>query len=609
MPKIQSVEQTIAARGAIDGGQRANPGDEALTVIGNSAEDVNKFLQAKADQDEKLRQANFLIDSQIKWEDKLTKMKNDFPQGSGYTEKVVDEFNKFSADSLNNVSPRYRKDFEGNLLNFKGNLVSSAIHSEASLKTAYQKNLFQDQVNLISNRARATGQVDDNLYSAVEKKIDLYDVDPEVKDGFRKMLKNDVGSSYIQGLIEKDPAKALEELKTDRYQELDNKIYDSLSNRAESTLKANAVKLEKIKFTDPVAYDLHKNPALAGDSAALVTAQQERGVPDADISVMTNSMATGAVAQITGAQTADDFLAVKVSLKDKFGDYYDVAVKDLYKNKLPMDYQLLFAMDESKDVDQVQAMMKVVQGGGSLSSDKNSVISLATDKATANGKDFKRDVKLPVLKNMSRTMQFLGTEGMPDKYRDNLNNSVIAMAASFYNSGSSAGDAVEKATKWITDSYAVKSLNGSEYRIPISTEYDADVVHKNLMSNLAHLDIKFPTTDDRSKNYLETLKRTASFVTNPNQDGVYLVANDGSYIVDKYSSETQKGLFLPAAGAKRVEFKFDEAFMDKQLAPSEVKKIREQGKRLNLSEGQITQNLQTERVAKTYKNLSSKMER
>lgn len=266
MPVIRSVEQTIAARGVINGGPRARVENNALAIIGDSGESIAKFEQQKADQAEKLRQANFMVDSQLSWEKQLNDLKQEYPEGTGYTERVKQEFEEFSQESLGNVSPRYRDEFAGQLLNLKQNVMGSAMRDEANIKAAYQINKFEDELNVLANRARADGYVDQALYDAVEKKIDLYDVSPEVKIKIRDKLNNDVASSYIQGLIENNPAAAVAELKSPEYQGLlDSNIYNSLLNRAEATQKAGEIRVEKMKFTDPAAYDIAQDPSLAMD--------------------------------------------------------------------------------------------------------------------------------------------------------------------------------------------------------------------------------------------------------------------------------------------------------------------------------------------------------
>ena len=621
MPKIKSIEQTVASSGGVMSQPKMSPSQTGYGVLNQSVDQIGVALQQKADQDEKLRQANFMVDSQLQWEGRLDALKNEYPEGSGYTDKVLEEFEEFSNESLSNVKARYKADLQANLLNFKSKVLNNAISTEASLKTSYQKDKFEDQLNILTNRARASGYVDVDMYAALDEKIDLYDLSPDAKRGFKDALYNEVNAAYFQGLIERDPSAAVSELQSGNFDDLDSDVFGKLLTAAKATKKANAEKLEKIKFSDPVKYIQATQPELTNTND-LIEAQIKMGVPAADISVMTNLQAKDFAQKIKGSGNVDDFLAQREVIKQKYGDNYEQALGDIYKADLPMDYQLLFSMDENENIDQMQTMMKVVQAGGSVSSNSNAVISLAKAKAEANGDDFNDDIKNEVLSRMSETMAFLEDEGMDPQQRDTLNKSLIGLAAGFYDEGLDAGDAVEKAVEWINDSYEVYSVNGKDFRIPISDRYDADTVYQNLKEGLRQLDIKLPYEPLIAKGRIESLKETGYFVLNERQDGVYFVSNLGHNVFDSYDKITAGGIPVPAVDGNLVEFKFDDVFFapdtnvgsksktktdSKKLTSSEAEKIREAGKKAGLTQRQIRMEIEAARVRKLNKSIEQNL--
>ena len=553
MPKINSIERSVQVRGGFNQ-PKMSPRDTAAAAIGAGAADLAGVLIEKDERDERLRQANFIIDSQLQWDETLSTMQSEYPEGVGYTEAVTKSFNGFMEKSTENVAPRYRDDFKENLLRFKGQVVSQAISNEARLKTSYQTGKFEDQLNVIANRARSEGVIDPLLYESVDEKINLYDVSPEIKESFREKLYNDTGSAYLQGLISRSPQAAIDELKSGNWGDLDREVYNKLLSTAESTKRTNDIKLEKVKFSDPVKYVNEKSP-LVVKFDDLLKEQERIGVPPANRSVMSNAAAEVLAAQIQGVENVDQFLAQRAGLKDEFGDHYDVAVKDLYKNGLPMSFQMLFSLDENENPDQMEALVNIARSG------REDVVAQAKNDAKGRNDNFSEDIERKVLENVSETMSFLNAEGLDPGLRVEFGNNLVALAGHFYSGGASADDAAEMATSWISSQYEVFSHNGVDFRIPVDSTYEADDIYFRLQRKMQSLSdvVEFPGSNLILKRQnLERLEGGAYFVLNREQNGVAVLSIDGSPIYNRYDGVTENGLLIPAADALQVEFLFSE---------------------------------------------------
>lgn len=229
--RIPIIDQTTSAGGTgpsyLRGGQQTDAIGPALQNLGRGAQSVADGMQQQqiADlhvakkqeqQDAVVWSGKTLSDAQLQWQDELERQKESAPAGAaGFTPKLIDQFDKWSANALekapNDTSRRY---LQQHLNTLRTGLASSAINFEAQARV-------DDRVTKVKQSIDATSQAVmgapneanfKTLYAQRKAEIDALEVPPKMRQDLLDNLHQSVTAGYWLGRIRQDPEAARTEL-------------------------------------------------------------------------------------------------------------------------------------------------------------------------------------------------------------------------------------------------------------------------------------------------------------------------------------------------------------------------------------------------------------
>lgn len=357
-----------------------------------------------------------------------------------------------------------------------------------------------------------------------------------------------------ESLINDNIFKAKKYIEAGGFSLASDAVQESIKSKIDTTYVRKNEKLNKLKNQSPADYymELGYDP---NNVDSFIAAQKANGVPDEQISLLPKKEAETAAENLNNELTADKWIATKKSLQEKYGDYADNAMNDLFNNGLKPEYQLLNAINV-KDINLIEDLADAIGGKEQIekSFKDRALIDDITDKA------FQKDLLLKSLDLYNA----LNQEGVERDEISAIRSGIDALAKKYYTSGKyDKNEAIEKATKPFVEAYEYGEINGHILRVP--SDYNLNFVSLALQEKLKAENIKGITD---AKNIL--LQSNGRFVLNKNQDGYYLVDEMGTQIYSEYKNG------LPTKDSVKVEYKIKDLMnkgKDLVLSQEEYRKI------------------------------------
>lgn len=335
--------------------------------------------------------------------------------------------------------------------------------------------------------------------------------------------------SYIDGIIESNPAQAKRELDSKKYDSvLDVDSLQSLTNKADKEIER--IRKEAIQLQEKRSKLLVEDPAeLAVMDGArtpedIVARQQTYGVVGSNVSVLPKKDAQRLVNDFNGIKSSDEMIRALGELRSQYpDDYYNIALKDLKKNGLSEDMTFIAMMNPSADKQIMDATFAMAKEGKNYK-DLSKARGIADRDITEGVEDRIEDIR-DVFLNEGAAVS-------------NLNQKLESIATYFTAQGMDVKSATQLATDWFVNKSAMGSVNGKNFRVPL--EYKPDDVEDALdlvMDSIKPEDINTIGTGEFST---AALKRGSRFVLSPDESYYYLKNQVGTPVLKKNSSEILK---------------------------------------------------------------------
>lgn len=288
-----------------------------------------------------------------------------------------------------------------------------------------------------------------------------------------------------------------------------------------------------IQYSDPVrkAYDaMQQNPALAGEYATVVTAEQQRmGSPE--VKLLPEQQAKSIVAQFNQSD-GEDAAALIEGLSKDWGNHWPTVYKQLSKDLPPAALVIASGVDP--------ATSELLARNSNIKTDE---LRKGLEKSSATDADKAVDEAL------SGFQQTLASQGGTATYAK-INEQAKRLAYTYMAQGTSPAEAADKVYRDLVDN---KYVIVDSYRVPRT--YDADSVQAGASAALENIDAsKFGALAPKgvlpefiSERIGSALKRDGQWVTNEDESGLVLMLN-GSIVKD--------------AEGNRIERTFDELVSD-----------------------------------------------
>lgn len=290
------------------------------------------------------------------------------------------------------------------------------------------------------------------------------------------------------------------------------------------------VQTQKQLRTDPVsvlqkdpaytqAVEAAKTDASVNPNEVLIKRQQDLGVGQSNLSLISGTEAKAQVTQIMAMPYQKQAEAV-MGLSQQYGQYSYVAMRDLKKAGLPIASQLYVGMGANNQ----QYMPEVA-------------VALSSDKPPANiDTQTNADIKSSV--NNALQPYFDSTKGYNSLPVGEMNG-VISTAQRYAQylvgaKGMSASDAANQAANvLINNNYSYFNYNGATVRVPVGIDPDnVKDASSTLMRQAVQPDnIVLPRNYQDKTQYMQDIQSNGFFITTPDNQGIMLVASNGSPVM------------------------------------------------------------------------------
>jgi hypothetical protein len=230
MPRFNIPDQRVTLQPAQADAQAFGAGvGQAMQSIGEGIGSIAKVVKEKRDRNDRLQLGIDMTEAVSQLESDNEALKEDHPDGAGYSDAVFNNWDEKTRKFLDEVDPSYRLEAESKLADMRARLAPSVRKTQAALVANNVKVRVAEQIDRSSNAILRTGNYDLEI-----AKLNM------VIDGLPEDQKQAVRQDVQDKLLE---AKFKHSIQAYGYQktlkDYENRVYDDMpSDVAESALRS-----------------------------------------------------------------------------------------------------------------------------------------------------------------------------------------------------------------------------------------------------------------------------------------------------------------------------------------------------------------------------------